>query len=285
MKRFLLLCTLVSLFSSCGGGVKGDEQLMNELDSLKRVSRENEQLTESYLSDLNEISVLLEQIKQKEQMVSLTAENPELTPNDRVKIERDLNDLRNKMDENRKELDQLKRRIAADGREMKSLQALVSSLQKQLEQKEIEIRVLETQLEQMNFLVKSMGNQLDSSRNVNTLQAQTLDEQVKALNTAFYCWGSFRELKDAGIIDAGGLFNAKSGARLSSSFDQQYFTRADIRQLKQLKLNTRKARLASTHPEGSYVLNMGSDRLVESLEITDATAFWSASKYLVIIID
>lgn len=55
------------------------------------------------------------------------------------------------------------------------------------------------------------------------------------------------------------------------------FTRIDVVRTTEILLGAKKAKLATSHPEGSYRLE-GGNKLV----VLDANAFWSISKYLVV---
>jgi archaellum component FlaC len=288
MKSFTYLNLIVFfvLFASCGSGGDADrDKLQQELDSLKRQNAMNEQITEEYLSDLNVISERLTDIKRQEGVVMEAAANPELTGNQRTRIENDLTILQQMLEDNKQKLADLNRRVRADGRELKALQALIDNLRLQLQDKDVEIQRLEGQLATLNIRVRDISRSLDSTREESQGKSEVIARQTEDLNRVYYAVGSFKELKDAGIIDAGGLFNARAGARLSQQLDQNYFTEADLRSLRQLRLGSKKPRIASTHPAGSYTMLPNDNRVVEFLEITDSQKFWSASKYLVVILD
>ena len=59
------------------------------------------------------------------------------------------------------------------------------------------------------------------------------------------------------------------------------FMQADKRELSSIPLNTKKATLITTHPEGSYEITE-SEEGSKVLNITDKEAFWSISKYLIV---
>lgn len=288
MKSFVscILLLAFSILVACqSGGDATSDRLQNELDSLKRQNAMNEQITEEYLNDLNAISERLSDIKRQEGIVVEAASNPELTGNQRTRIENDLTVLQQMLEDNKQRLADLNRRVRADGRELKALQALIENLRIQLQDKDVEIHRLEAQLATLNIRVRDISLSLDSTREESRGKSEVIAKQTEDLNRVYYAVGSFRELKDASIIDAGGLFNARAGARLSQQFDQGYFTEADQRNLRQLRLGSKKPRLATTHPVGSYTMQPNADRVVETIEITDYQKFWGTSKYLVVILD
>lgn len=67
----------------------------------------------------------------------------------------------------------------------------------------------------------------------------------------------------------------------SDKFNKRYFTKIDIRNTKEIALDSKKAKVLTSHPANSYTLTTGSNgHLV--LKITNTNAFWSMSKYLVV---
>ena len=52
----------------------------------------------------------------------------------------------------------------------------------------------------------------------------------------------------------------------------------------EIALNAEKAKLITTHPTGSYKIE-GAEGKADKLIITDADAFWSSSKYLVVVVE
>ena len=107
----------------------------------------------------------------------------------------------------------------------------------------------------------------------NEQKAQTISTQDKQLNTAWYVFGTKKELKSQKIIDDGKV--------LQGSFNKNYFTKIDIRVDKEIKLYSKSAKILTTHPSSSYSLSKDTNGQYV-LRITDPASFWSTSKYLVV---
>jgi len=107
--------------------------------------------------------------------------------------------------------------------------------------------------------------------------------QRNELNTAFYAVGTSKELRDNGVLTKEGGVAGLGGVNKLNTSDlkKDYFTQIDIMRTQEIPLAAKKAKLVTTHPEGSYKLDLASGKLV----ITDANAFWSISKYLVVVVD
>ena len=104
-------------------------------------------------------------------------------------------------------------------------------------------------------------------------KSQVISHQDKQLNTAWYVFGTRKELKEQNIIDGGKV--------LSSNFNKNYFTKIDIRKDKEIKLYSKSAKLLTAHPASSYTLTRDANKQYV-LRITNPQIFWSTSKYLVI---
>ena len=59
------------------------------------------------------------------------------------------------------------------------------------------------------------------------------------------------------------------------------FIEIDVRNVSEIAVGAKKARLLSPHPEGSYEIVKGEDGLA-IVKILDAQNFWSVTRYLVI---
>src|SRR5690606_822595 len=199
----------------------------------------------------------------KQGIITQSASNPEMQAGQRQQIEADLAELQRLLEDNKARIDQLSRRLNADSREMKSLRELVATLQQQLQDKDMEIMQLEQQLASLNFRIDQVTRSRDSLGQVAYQRQEVIERQTEEINRVLYALGTFRELHDSNGIDAGGRFKTKSGARIKEAFNQAYFTAADMRQFTELRLNSKKARLATTHPSSSYELIQGADKRYE----------------------
>ena len=149
---------------------------------------------------------------------------------------------------------------------------MIVTLQEDLAKKNVRIQELDE-------MVASLNEDVEDLSTTTAAQSEKLQEQDKKLHTAYYCFGTAKELKDQKILSGGGLF-AKSKV-LQNGFNKDYFISIDIREVKEIPLFAGKAKLKSNHPEGSYEFVKDEDGNM-TLKITDEKAFWSLGKYLVI---
>ena len=136
---------------------------------------------------------------------------------------------------------------------------------------------------QKDIKIAEQGQQIDNLKgNVNELsvqnetKARTVSAQDRELNTAFYVFGTKRELKEQNILQGGEVLR-------NGNYNKDYFTKIDIRVDRVIHLYSKSAKLMTTHPEGTYSLDRDGQGQY-TLRITDPTRFWSVSKYLVIVV-
>ena len=96
------------------------------------------------------------------------------------------------------------------------------------------------------------------------------------MHTAWYVFGTKKELKSQGILKSSDVLK-------SSDFNKNYFTRIDIRVVKSIKLYSKNVELLTSHPSDSYSLERDAQKQY-ILYINNPDAFWSVSRYLVMLV-
>ena len=104
-------------------------------------------------------------------------------------------------------------------------------------------------------------------------KSNTIDTQDRQLHTAWYAFGTKKELSENGVLVKGKV--------LQSNFNREYFTKIDIRIEKEIKLYSKYAKILTTHPSSSYTLQQNASKQY-ILRINNPEVFWSTSKYLVV---
>jgi len=160
------------------------------------------------------------------------------------------------------------------------LRKTLENLTAQLEEKESELAVLRQELEAKDIHIAELDEQVSQLnedvvmlKDENAQKTETIGSQDKELHTAWYVFGTKRELKEQNIL--------KSGEVLQGNFNKNYFTKIDIRVDKEIKLMSRDARILTNHPAGTYTLERDANKQYV-LRITNPQQFWSTSKYLVV---
>ena len=158
------------------------------------------------------------------------------------------------------------------------MQTTIDNLTVELASKETEITELKDQLEKLNLELSNL------TMNYTELQTES-DVKTDVINTAYYAFGTAKELTKQGVLTKeGGFIGLGKTQKLSDNMNTSYFTKMDITATKEIQLSAKKAKLVTTHPAGSYKID-GADGKADKLIILDADKFWSVSKYCVIVVE
>lgn len=239
------------------------------------------------LNTINEIEAALESVRAAEGIIMMESEEGNTN-----KAVSEINAIQQTLQENRTKIANLEKELASQGAQSKALNQTVSRLKKQLEEKDTyinslkdelqqsrqQIEDLSTQVSDLNEDIEALNENIDVLNVQNAAQQATIETQDAALNTVWVCIATQQTLKEKGIIK-GGLFQPNAISK--QGFDKSQFMQADMRELTNVPLNTKKATIITTHPEGSYEITENEDGS-KVLNIKDKEAFWSISKYLVI---
>lgn len=273
------------LLASCGYQSSDYKALKEQNDSLLREKQSMQDEIDSYFSAMNQIEQNIEKIKNTENVVSLQPVGEEIDNDARIKINQDLTYLNEMLQANKDELARLKKQIKKSKFKSDELERTIDRLTKALEEESSKIALLETQIMQKDSLIAQMGSQIETqSKDIETLKSDNdskqsrINEQEESIHTAWYVFGTRKELKEQKIVSSDGLFSAQKV--LQSDFNKNYFVRIDARKTKSLPLYSTRAKILTSHPKSSYTLEKESGNFV--LLILDTDAFWSVSKYLVI---
>ena len=286
IKKIFLLLFFTSLLYSCNENKEttSDSELNPEVEKL---TRENQLLLEEsvkkdstisyFMKSFNEIEENLSTIKEKEKGISLNTKNAELNESTKDQIVEDINLINKLLTENREKITSLNKKLKKSNIKIDELDKMIQNLTKQIEEKDIEIASLQNQLTEAHSALKHMFEEYD-------VKTAEVDEQTAKLNTAWYAFGNSKELKEHGVITKeGGFIGLGKTEKLMENFNKNYFTKIDITKTNVISIYSKKAKLVTIHPSGSYKFE-GQGK-VDKLVITNPQEFWSTSKYLVIIVE
>ena len=102
------------------------------------------------------------------------------------------------------------------------------------------------------------------------------------MHKAYYASGSYKELKEKGVLaKEGGFLGLGQNTTLSSNVDNEDFTQIDITKTDTIPVHSKKVELITEHPKGSYKL-VENNGEISYLAIENPSEFWRLSKYMVI---
>ena len=282
MKKLAVLIVCAAMLASCDGFKGGSKDLKAENDSLLiELSQRNAELDEM-MGTFNEIQEGFRQINDAESRVDL--QRGTITENSasaKQQIASDIEFITKQMEENKAQIAKLQAMLKSSKNNSAQLKKAVESLTQELVTKQQRIEELQAELaskniriQELDAAVSGLSADKESLAAENEAKARTVAEQDKAINAAWFVFGTKSELKSQKILQSGDVLK-------NADFNKDYFTQIDIRTTKEIKLYSKRAEVLTTHPAGSYEL-VKDDKGQLTLKITNPKEFWSVSKYLVI---
>lgn len=278
MKKLFVVLACANVLISCGPSESEKLQMNGRIDSLQTVINQRDSEIDELMGTFNEIQAGFEQINAAEGRVALYADNYEKNSKD---LQENMKFIQQTMEENRKKIEELQARLKSSGINAAKLQAAIDKLTSQLKVKDKEIADLRTLLANKDIQIAELGDSLTSvvakSEEIQKAKEeidQIASKQDEMLNTAWYVYGTKKELKERKILVDGDVLK-------DSNFDAEYFTKIDIRNTIVIPLNSKSVKVMTTHPADSYTLIKGSNGEY-TLRIKEPAQFWSVSKYLVV---
>ena len=280
MKKVFLFAVCLLVLASCkdNGNNRERADLDQRIDSLQRVNVQKDNEINDMLETLNSIEDGFRAINEAQGRV--TVERRGEGANASARIRENMQFIQETMNQNKELINKLRIRLRDSNTASEQLRKTIENLTAQMEAKESEIAVLREELEAKDIHIAELDEQVSQLsddvvmlKDENAQKDETIGSQDKELNTAWYVFGTKRELKDQNIL--------KSGEVLQGNFNKNYFTKIDIRVDKEIKLMSRDAKILTNHPAGTYTLERDANKQYV-LRITNPQQFWSTSKYLVV---
>ena len=269
--------------ASCTGGA--GSKLASERDSLQKVLSQKDDEINDMMGQLNEIQQGFSLVNEAQGRVNMLAENAE--GNNVVNnIEENLKFIQETLAANRQKIAELEKKLSNSSINASKLRETITNLTKQLEEKTNEIAALQQQLAEKDVQIATLNADVSILTTENEIVKQQRDasrelakNQDLELNKAWYAIGTANELEKHGIRSKGNIL--KKAKLTEETYDKDYFTPIDIRNTLVIPLSSKSAEIVSKHPSDTY--NLLKDTKGEyTLQITNASKFWSITRYLVI---
>lgn len=264
--------------------------MQTKQDSIAQLGVQKDNKILEYIAAMNDIQSNLDSIKAIEKIVSVqAAPGMELKAEAKSRIIEDIAQINNLLQKNKELVKTLQNKLRNSNMRVAELEKMIENLNKQVGEKDAEIASLKQELENLNLNVADLNQKIETitKESAQTIQEkdQAIEAQTNELNTAFYAFGTKKELETKNVIEKeGGVLGMGKTLKLKKDFNRDYFMKIDIREFTQVQLNTKKAKLVTYHPNGSYHFT-GTEKKVESLVIDKPEDFWKASKYLLIVVE
>lgn len=276
-------CAMATLASCETKKQQEDTVVVTTADSLQQILHQKESELNDMVSTLGEIQDGFRKINEAQGRITVERQRGEGNAKEAILsdlqlIQRTIG-LNNELIANLRQ--QVKESKSSNAQLKKTMETTIASLNAQLIDLNKQLETLRAELAEKDIKIAEQGEQITNLKgNVNELsvqnenKARTVASQDAELHTAYYVFGTKRELKEQNILSGGDVLR-------NSNFNKDYFTKIDIRVDKVIKLYSKSARLMTPHPADSYTLDADAKGQY-TLRITDPNRFWSVSKYLVV---
>ena len=278
---FLVLGLILFFFSACNNNEKkATLQNFEQNDSLQKIITQKDNEINDMMETFNQIQDGLREINEAENRMNIVKDGE--GANKRQEIIENIRFISNTMKQNRALVEKLRQQMresSIKGDQLrKTLDDLVSQLsdkEQQLQQLRAELDAKDIHIAELDKTISGLNNDVSSLKEESSKKTETINDQDAQLNTAWFAFGTKKELKAQHIIDGSKV--------LQSNFNKSYFTKIDIRVQKEIKLYSKSAKILTMHPSSSYTLQQDANKQYV-LRINNPQLFWSTSKYLVIVV-
>lgn len=290
LTAILAFALLVVSLTSCVESSRKYKDLQARLDSLSVSSAAQSAELEEVFATLNEVENGLRNIREAENILVLQSQSgTELNANKREQMKSDVaaigeaiagykQQVEKLKNDARYQSSQFKKRLDALTTELEEKSLLITDLQKQLEEKDSQLRIKTQQIATLDKTVANLKSDVSALAEEREANKETIATQDELLNSAFYIAAPKSELINAKVLSKGGLFRS---AKISYEAEQSAFVKIDIRNVKEINLNSKRAKVLSIHPAGTYTLEADANDMM-IIKITNSASFWEQTKYLVI---
>ncbi len=285
-KKILLgvFASIALVFTSCNNIEEERARSQKTIDSLQSIVDSKNDEMNQFFETLNEIEDNLAKVTSKFGSVEeLRRGKTEIKNDVKMKINDQINDINSMLAANKQRLNALNKKLADSKVENTTLKEYVEKLQNRISEQENEIQTLVTELEQKNIIIETLNTNVAELTKSNTEKEQIIAKQIADANRAYFIIGTYKELKEAGVVNkTGGFIGLGKKQQVTNNMNTDLFTQIDKTTTTVIDIEREKVKVLSKHPEGSYELVMNDDDVCMSLKINNPTEFWKYTDYLVI---
>lgn len=279
MRKILFLAVAAIAIAACQGN-KSEKDLPNTVngDSLQSIIDQKETELNDMMGILNDVEEGFRAINEAEQRVTLAKDGEGVDKKESIR--ENIQFIQEKMTQNRDMIAKLRQQMRESSFKGDQLKRALDNMIAQMEAKDEQLKQLRAELEakdihisELDATINTLNTNVSDLKGENEQKAQTISTQDKQLNTAWFAYGTKKELMEQNILVKGKV--------LQGNFNKNYFTKIDIRVDKEIKLYSKSAKVLTMHPSSSYTLTRDAKGQYV-LRVTNPQLFWSTSKYLVI---
>ena len=204
----LLMAAMTFGLVACNEGAN-NRSTNPERDSLQRVIDQKDSEINDLMGTFNEIQQGFDLINEAEGRINMmkgNAENNSTAENIRENMEF----IQQTLDENKRKIEELQSKLKSSSIASAKLKEAINGLTQQLNEKNAEIETLRAQLAEKDVQIEELSGTVNTLKDENAQMKQQKEEteeiarnQDAQLNTAWYVFGTSKELKAQGILIKG----------------------------------------------------------------------------------
>jgi len=282
MRKLFILAVGAFAMASCNQEAvkKAETAATQQRDSLEQIIAQKDNEINDMMTTLSDIEEGFREITEAQSRVTLAKQGEGTNTMQRIK--ENMQFIQSAMKQNKELINKLKQQVRESSVKGTQLKKIIDNLTQQMETKDKQLQALREELDKKDIHIAELDEKVaDLHNNVTTLTAdntqkqQTITTQDRAIHSAWFVFGTKKELKEQNILSDGEV--------LRSNFNKDYFTKIDIRIDKEIKLYSKSAEILTSHPASAYTLQRDANKQYV-LRITNPEAFWATSKYLVVLV-
>lgn len=280
-KTFVVTFLLLGLASCVSNGEY--RSLKEDYDSIAVLNASMQE--EAYVTDSIVASVIasFQELSSVENMINVNTLRGELPMREQARIKRNIGILSDKLKESNDAIELLIHRVESNSASSQRLVGTISILREQLGKQKARVETIAEEtmkkVRDINALENSVARLREESERLKSFslgETNRLKLKEDSLNTVYYAMGTKDDLEVMKLLkhDKVSVDNAEIS----------YLTKSDKRRLKEIPMQSKKARLWSVHPRSSYTMRPDSKGYV-TLVINDPKAFWEYAQIMIAEVD
>ena len=259
------------------------KDMLHQNMQLSEQLNDRDSLINEWVQAFNEIEKDIATIKEKENILNVKSDDQEFSKDRRVEILDDIKYINSLLEANKKKIWNLNYRLKKSGVKITALESKINDLENSLNMRDSSINILKDNLAQKDFEMIKLNELMGELETKVNEQNIVMNSQTAELNKAYLAYGTYKELKEKGVLTKdGGFLWIGQEKTLKENFNENNFTEINILKTTKIPVETKSLELITHHPKGSYDIVMDSTHTIAYLEIKDPVQFWKVSKYAVL---
>lgn len=287
-----MLRKLLALSLAVGLSILGTSCVSNSEYKQLRASYDSVQMLnvayqdQAYETDSLVASIIMgfQELSHVESMININTLKGELPLKEQRRIKEHIHLLGDKLNQSNNAIEQLIQRVETSEQASMRMRGTISILREQLSKQQERVGTI---AEETVRKIKQF-DQLDTALNrlraeAKRMQSFNLEEQLRlkliedSLNTVYYALGTKGDFREMRLINSDDRVSVDH-AELS------YLTKSDKRELRELSMQSKTARLLSIHPKQSYRMRPDNKGYL-TLEILEPKTFWEYTHIMLAEVD